>query len=448
MLNVQGKWRSWRKRTFSALAYPSFRKYWFSQLLGLTCTWMQATAQAYLVLELTGSSTALGWINVAQFMPSLLLSLFAGALLDILPKQRVLQATQIVLMLTALALGLCIHFGVVGLPLLIVVAVISGTANAFNMPARQSMVADFVPRESLANAVALNSLSFNVSRTVGQALFGLIVPIGIWLVAGGEADNIARLAFPFYLNAAAYLVVIAIQATLPLTHRPDNRPHNLLLDTLEGLRYVRNTPAVLYVMLLVGGLSVTVINFNILIPYFARAVYGMNEAGFGLINALFGAGAVLGALRQASRPNPLRNLRRGALILPLVTAVFALVPSVYLGSALLALCGFYMLSFLVSANSSVQLVVPDRLRGRVMSLYTVVLAGMAPAGALLVGFMISSEGPFGPRWGTLLICVMGLAITLSLWRRLPRPRQVSGETVIEADGQEHEQSPGASAGKS
>jgi MFS family permease len=146
---------------------------------------MQATAQQYLVLELSGgSSAALGWVTAAQFMPSLLLSLFAGAVIDRVPRRNVLLATQITLLIAATALAVTTHLGLVTLPLVMAIAFLSGCANAFDMPARQSMVVDFVPRSDVPNAVALNSLSFNVSRTVGQALFGVVAALG-----GGAATR-------------------------------------------------------------------------------------------------------------------------------------------------------------------------------------------------------------------------------------------------------------------
>ncbi len=414
---------AWRTHTFQALAVPTFRRYWLSQLISLVGTWMQATARSYLVLELTNNSShALGWINVAQFTPSLLLSLFAGTLIDRLPKLRVLQVTQIVLLLCSATLGVLVQTGTVTLWTLLTLAAVAGSANAFNMPTRQAMVADFVPRTLLANAVALNSLSFNVSRTVGQALFGFVVPLGAWLLVGGNGASIGRLALPFYLDALAFLVVIFIQATLPAINRaePDGRRHSLLLDAAEGLRYVRVTPGVLAVMLYVGGLSLTIVNFNVIIPYFARAVYGVGDAGYGLLNAAFGAGAMVGALWQASKPNPLRNLRLGAVLLLAASAVLALLSSPWLVGLALAACGFAMLSLLISANSAVQLSISDQMRGRVMSLYSFVLVGMAPPGALLSGALIAKEGWLGPRAGLLALVVLGALVTALAWTRLPR----------------------------
>ena len=411
----------WRSRTFKALGHPNYRRYWLSQLLSLVGSWMQTTAQQYLVLELTHqSSAALGWVTVAQFLPSLLLSLFAGAVIDRVPRRRVLLTTQLVLLGTALTLAVTTHLGIVTLPLIMLIAFVAGTANAFDMPARQSMVVDFVPRSDVSNAVALNSLSFNVSRTLGQAVFGVVAALGVNLLAGGNPDNIARLAFPFYLNVASFFVVLYVIATLPFPPR-EAAPHGSMLDDVkEGLRYVRRTPAVRNVMLLVGAMSLSIINFNVIIPYYARVVFGVREGGFGALSAAFGVGAIAGALWQASKPNPLRNLRIGALVLIGAATALAFAPNAAAGAPLLALCGFGMLSLLVSANSTVQLSIPDHLRGRVMSLYSFVLVGMGPPGALISSTLISRDFVLGPRWGLVLLAALGLVSVLLLWTRLPR----------------------------
>ncbi|MBI0444936.1 MFS transporter [Deinococcus sp. DB0503] len=412
---------AWRLRTFSALRHPSYRRYWFSQLLSLVGSWMQTTAQQYLVLELSGgSSAALGYVTVTQFLPSLLLSLFAGAVVDRVPRRRVLLTTQTTLMLTAAVLAVTTHLGVVSLPLVMGLAFVSGTANAFDMPARQSMVVDFVPRSDVPNAVALNSLSFNVSRTIGQALFGVVAALGVSLLAGGNADNLARLALPFYLNVASFFVVLFVIATLPFPLREHATRGSVLEDIREGLAYVRATPAVRNVMLLVGALSLTIINFNIIIPYYARVVFGAREAAFGALSAAFGVGAMAGALWQASKPNPVRNLRVGALLLIGSTLLLALTPGALLATPVLAACGFGMLSLLVSANSTVQLSIPDQLRGRVMSLYSFVLVGMGPPGALISSSLISKQGPLGPRWGLVALVLLGSSSVVLLWSRLPR----------------------------
>ena len=427
--------QAWRVKTFRGLRHVHYRRYWLSQLLSLVGSWMQSTAQSYLVLELThNNSAALGWVTAAQFTPSLLLSLFAGAVVDRTSRRRVLLATQITLLITALILAVTTHLGLVTLPMVLILAGVSGIANAFDMPARQSMVVDFVPREDVPNAVALNSLAFNVSRTLGQAAFGLVAALGVALFAGrGTAsDSVEGLAFAFYLNVASFGLVLYVIATLPFPKRDRGGPRRPVIgDINEGLRYVRGTPAIAYTMLLVALLSLTAINFNVVIPYFARAVYHLREGGFGAMNAAFGAGAMVGALWQASQRDPARNLRLGAVILILSLALFAVTPSAWLASLVLAFCGFGMLTFLISANSTVQLTVPDALRGRVMSLYSLVLAGMGPPGALLVSYLIGDAGPLGPRQGVGAVVALSVVAVASVWRRLPSG-VVRPETPLEA----------------
>ncbi|ACO46785.1 MFS transporter [Deinococcus deserti] len=424
---------AWRTRTFSALRHPHYRRYWYSQLLSLIGSWMQTTAQQYLVLELSGqSSAALGWVTVAQFLPSLLLSLFAGAVIDRVPRRRVLLVTQLTLLSTATVLAVTTHLGIVTLPLVMLLALVAGTANAFDMPARQSMVVDFIPRHDVPNAVALNSLSFNVSRTLGQALFGVVAALGVGLLAAGDSDNVARLALPFYLNVGSFFVVLYVIATLPFPAR-EPAPHGSMLeDVREGLQYVRHTPAVRNVMLLVGALSLSIVNFNVIIPYYARVVFSAREGTFGLLSAAFGIGAMAGALWQASKPNPLRNLRVGAVILILSAVLLAVTPTALLAAPVLAMCGFGMLSLLVSANSSVQLTIPDHLRGRVMSLYSFVLVGMGPPGALLSSTLISREFILGPRWGLVALAALGLLALAALWTRLPRTFAEPGAAAVKA----------------
>lgn len=392
---------------------------------------MQTTAQQYLVLELTGgSSAALGWVTAAQFAPSLLLSLFAGAIIDRVPRRRVLLATQVVFLGVAAALAVTTHLQLVTLPLVLVLAFIHGIAQAFDMPARQSTVVDLVPREAVANAIALNSFSFNVSRTTGQALFGIVVAGGVALLAGGDPNSLSRLAFPYYLNVSSFFLVMYVLATM---HFPphETRPRGSTFEQIgDGLRYVRGNRDVSSVMMLVGLLSITVINFNITIPYFAREVFGAREGTFGLMSAVFGVGAVAGALYQASKPNPVLFLRLGAALVVAAAAAFAWVPGPALGLPVLVLAGFGMLSFLVSANSTVQLIIPDDLRGRVMSLYSFVLVGMGPLGAIFVSYMIGKTGPLGPHQGLSLVAVLGAISLLLLWRRLPTalPAKVSRES--------------------
>lgn len=390
-------------------------------MVSLIGSWMQSTAQSYLVLELTHqSATALRNVTIVQFLPSLLLSAFAGAIIDRVPRRRVLLATQLTMLACSSLLAFATHQGFVSLYLVMAVAFVAGMANAFDMPARQSMVVDFVPREAVTNAVALNSLSFNVSRTIGQALFGPIAAMGIGMLAHGNTESLSRLALPFYLNIFSFFLVIFVIATLPFPPRDGGLPQSVTDDIKQGARYVLGNRNVLSVMVLLGALSLTVLNFNVVIPYFSRAVFDVTEKEFGFLSAFFGLGAMAGALWQASKPNPVRNLRIGAVLMCIGAALLAWSPSTLLARPVLALCGFSMLTMLISANSTVQLSIPDELRGRVMSLYSLVVVGFAPFGAAVATFLIDKKGLFGPRWGLTLLAVLGVLAVALLWVRLPR----------------------------
>lgn len=421
-MGASAKLNDWYLHTFSALKHKNYRTFWLSQMVSLTGSWIQATAQQYLVLELTqNSGVLLAWVTIAQFAPSLLFSLFAGAIIDRSSRRVVLLLTQSAMLLVAIALATLTYLGVINVAFIMMLAFVHGAATAFDIPARQSMVLDFVPKSSMSNAIALNSLAFNVSRTLGQALFGGIAALGVYWFAGGDEQNISRLALPFYLNVVTFFGVIWVIWRLPFPPRPESQERSNTLEQIkEGLRYVRRTPAIRYVMLLVGGMSLTVINFNVILPYYARAVYGASENLFGWLSAAFGIGAMIGALWQANKPNPVRNLRLGSILMIAGCIALAFTPTPYLALPVLMVCGFGLLALLISANSSVQLVVPNELRGRVMSLFSFVLVGMGPPGALLSGWLLDKKNWLGPQLGLLALAICGALVLLFLWRFLPR----------------------------
>lgn len=396
-----------RPATFEALREPRFRRYWFAQFLSLIGTWMQASAQSWLVLGLfrdpAEATVRLGVVAALQFLPSLGLSLVAGALLDRVSRKRVLLVSQTVLMASSIALGTAVGTGRVTFGIVAALALLSGFANAFDIPARQAMVPSLISRERLTNAVAMNSLSFNAARVLGASLFGAISPF-------------LGLASVFYLNSLSFVALLLVLAPMRVPAPEDGEHQNLLADIKAGLAYVAGTPEVRGPILLLGALSLTVINFQVIIPAFAKNALGLSEAGFGALGSLFGAGAVVGAIWQASQPGNRRGrmMRVGAVALTLAVAALSFARGLAPAGAALLVAGAGMILFTVSANSTVQLTVPDALRGRVMSVFTLVFAGMSPFGALLVGSLM---GALGPRGGILAAAGIGaLGLTL-LWPR-------------------------------
>jgi hypothetical protein len=275
-------------------------------------------------------------------------------------------------------------------------------ANVFDIVARQSLVPNLVPREVMPNAIALNSLSFNLSRILGGTVFGLIAPLGLSAV--------------FFLNAVSFLGVLNAIWSVRVPD-PERHDTNMLEDIRVGLRYVWETPQVRTPILMLFSLSLFVINFQVTTPTFARFALSLDESGFGLLNAAFGLGAASGAAFHASRPSSdkTRLMQWGALLLVTAFGALSFVPNVPMACVVLALCGAGMILFNVSANSSVQLATPDHLRARVMSVYSLVFAGMAPPGALLTGWLMSA---LGARSGLLILAGLGLVSVLILAPRL------------------------------
>ena len=395
-----------------AFAHRDFRLFFAGQLVSLVGTWMQAVAQSWLVLELTNSPFKLGLIGTLQFGPVLFLSFFAGVLADRRPKRRLLIATQSVMCVQALLLAALVYSGRVQYWHVAVMASIYGVANTIDMPTRQAFIFEMVGRESLRSAIALNSAMFNGARVVGPALAGLV--IARW-----------GTALAFFFNGLSFLAVIAALAALHAAGLPRASSGRAMRQEIaEGVHYALRTPRIAMVMSLVMAVSAFFFNYNTLVPLLARDILGQDAHGFGLLMTALGGGAVAGAVVLASlgaeRP-PTQVLITSALTLGLATMLMASVPSFGVAVTLLVIMGFCGMLFMTGANTTVQLTVPDDLRGRVMSLHTLMFAGMTPVGAFLVGAITEA---FGPRAGFFVTgasgCAAVVAVTLG-WRWYRRP---------------------------
>jgi MFS family permease len=394
-----------------AFAHSDFRLFFAGQLVSLIGTWMQAVAQSWLVLELTNSPFRLGLIGTLQFAPVLFLSFLAGALADRLPKRRMLVASQSVMCAQALLLAALVHGGHVQYWHVAAMATVYGLANTLDMPTRQAFIVEMVGRDSLRSAIALNSTMFNAARVVGPALAGLV--IARW-----------GTALAFFFNGLSFLAVIAALLALHAEGRP--RPssgRSLREEIAEGVRYALRTPRIVLVMSLVMAVSAFFFNHNILVPLLARDVLSQGAHGFGLLMTSVGCGAMAGAIAVASlgteRP-PVPVLVASALALGAATMLMAGVHRFGVAAALLVVMGFCGMLFMTGANTTVQLTVPDDLRGRVMSLHTLMFAGMAPVGAFLVGSVTEA---LGARAGFLVTGAGGTAAVLAValgWRRYRR----------------------------
>jgi len=394
-----------------AVRHRDFRLFWSGQLVSLIGTWMQSVGQSWLVLELTNSPFRLGMIGALQFGPILLFSFLGGAISDRVRKRRMLIGTQTALMLQAFTLSALVWSGHVQFWHVALLAALYGLANTLDMPARQSFIAHLVPRADLMNAIALNSAVFNGARVVGPAAAGLLV---------------ARYgtAAAFLFNGLSFLAVIAALAAIRTEGAP--RPPSGLgmgAEIAEGVRYALGTPRIALVFGLLLSVSLFVVNMNVLVPLIARNVLNQGAHGFGLLMASLGVGAVMGALTVAGlamgRP-PLGFVVGPAIAAALLLVGLSFVQHFGLAAAVLMALGFAQIVFMTSCNTTVQLTVPDELRGRIMGLYALVFAGMTPIGSLLMGTIAE-------RWGVARACAVGGTMGLLLvsgltlaWRRHQR----------------------------
>ena len=400
-----------------ALGHRDFRLFWSGQLVSLIGTWMQSVGQSWLVLELTDSPFRLGLIGTLQFGPILLFSFLAGAISDRAHKRRLLVGTQSALMLQAFALAALVWSGHVRFWHVAVLASLYGLANTLDMPTRQSYMADLVPRSDLMNAIALNSAVFNGARVVGPAAAGLLV---------------ARYgtAAAFLFNGVSFLAVIAALLAIRTHGAPRARSGlGMGAEIAQGIRFAVGTPRIALVFALLISVSLFLVNMNVLVPLIARNVLHEGAHGFGLLMASLGVGAVFGALTVAvlavGRP-PLGFVVAPAVAAAILLLLLSFVSRFGLASAVLVVLGFAQIVFMTSCNTTVQITVPDELRGRIMGLYALVFAGMTPIGALLMGTIAE-------RWGVARACQVGgtmgllLVVTLTLvWGRRQPGRGSAG----------------------
>ncbi len=365
------------KTILRSLRHRNFRLFWSGQLVSLIGTWMQNVGQAWLVLELTHSSFKLGVVSALQFAPMLFLSLFTGPLIDYFDKRRIIIWTQAALMALAFVLSLLVWTGTVQYWHIVILATLLGIINTIDMPARQAFIMEMVGKEDLMNAVALNSSIFNAARAVGPALAGMLI------AAMGTAAC-------FFMNGVSFLAVLAGLLFMRVERAADREKpdYNVLKDMREAIRYIRSTPPVLMTILLVSVVSVFGTNFNVLVPVFAKMELHRDAAAFGFLMSSFGAGALIGAFSLAllSRYGPKTSLLLGGgMCLSLFLVLIGLQRSYGLTALLLALSGWSMVTFFGMANTTVQLNTEDRLRGRVMSIYTLSFGGLTPFGSLFAG---------------------------------------------------------------
>ena len=373
-----------RLGAFRALRHRNFRLFFGGQFTSLIGTWMQSVAQGWLVLRLTNSALMLGIVSFAGYLPVLLVTLFAGVIVDHADRRKLIVATQALLMVSAFILAMLTWAGVVKVEHVIALAALNGLVTAFDMPARQAFVVEMVGREDLPNAIALNSMIFNGARVVGPAVAGVLI-------------SVIGIAGCFFLNALSYVAVIWSLLAMHIVARQVPRMGGAMFTRLgEGFAYVQRHRATFYLLLLIAINAGFGMQYSVLIPVFARDVLHGGPRAYGFLLAVQGVGALFGALVLASSRTP-RGLRLNLIFGLFGSAVgifvFGLSSAMWLSLLAQMLIGAGLLNHTATSNTMLQLFVSDELRGRVMSMYTLSFIGLAPLGSLEVGYVGERVNP-------------------------------------------------------
>jgi MFS family permease len=416
-----------RSKAGKAFGHRNYRLFFVGQAVSLVGTWMQQVAQGWLVLTLSGDPFWLGVVASAQFLPVMVFGLFAGVLADVLPKRQTLIAVQAVMMVLAIILTILTATGIVEIWMIIVLAVLLGCANAVDMPVRQAFAIEMVGPRDVGNAVAINSAMFNGARVIGPAMAGLTIG------AFGMAPA-------FAINALSFLAVIVGLTAMrdDELHRPRLVPRpgsvGAVMENLrEGLAFVRHTPIVLLAVTTVGLVATFGMNFQVVIPPLAQDVLGSDAAGYGFLMTASGIGALAAAvaLVVAGKPRPIR-IALGAIALGIASIALASTTWFPLSLLLMAPIGAGGIAMAATANATIQLAVPDGLRGRVMSVYTTVFSASMPVGGLLMGVIASTLGILEAiAIGGVLSLLTG--VVAFVWYRRIRSRERAQPSVAAVD---------------
>lgn len=392
--------------TFASLGTRNYRLFFFGQIVSVSGTWMQGVAQAWLVLQLTGSGAVLGLTTGLQFLPILVAGPFGGVIADRVDKRRLLMVTQSCAATLALVLGLLTATGAVQLWMVLVLAFAFGCVVAVDNPARQSFVLEMVGSDDLPNAVTLNSVVINAARAIGPAIGGvLIASVGI--------------AACFLLNGLSYVAVLAALAMM----RPDElhlgrRARRGGRQLREGFAYVWGEPQLRIPLLVMAVVGTLAYEFHVTLPLLAKFTFGGGPLVYGMLSAVMGVGAVVGGLATARRARTsAAGLVRSAGVFGLLILATAVAPTLPTALVALTLVGAASIRFIATANATLQLHAAPEMRGRVMALWGVAFLGSTPLGGPLIGW-IGQE--FGARVALAVGAVGTLAVAALAWRALGR----------------------------
>jgi MFS family permease len=388
------------RRTFSSLRYRNYRLFFFGQLVSQTGSWMQRIALGWFILELTHNDAfAVGLMAFAQFLPFTIFGLFAGVITDRLDARRLVIGTQVAQTITAVVLTWIAFSGIAQPWMLYAIAFVNGTVLVLDVPSRQQLTYRMVGRDTLPNAIALNSSLFNASRIFGPSLAGILL-------------GFAGVGVSFLVNSISFVAVLggllAMRTRDFFPIERFERPR-IIAGTREGLAYVRRQPRLLAVLALTVVLSTFCFNFNVTLPVLAKITLHGHGTVYGFLSAVFGAGALAGALFAASRARAsARIMILGAFVFTGAELLLAPARNELIAGALLFLIGAGFTAWSANSNASMQLAAPDHLRGRIIGLYFYAFNGTGPLAGIFAGWL-SAQG--GTELAFAVAGIVGLAGT-------------------------------------
>lgn len=385
---------------FSALYFRDFRLFWFGQLISLSGTWMQSVAQGWLVYSLTKSPLYLGMVAAAASLPILFFTFLGGVVADRFPKRNLLLLTQGLSIVPALTLGILTSFNVVTVWQVALLAAFLGTINAFDIPTRQSFLIEMVGKGHIVNAIALNSAAFHGARMIGPVIAGL---------------SITYFGIPacFYINALSFVAVIIALSKMRTKGDLMVKSEGIIKDFMRGIHFIKGNKKIIHVIILIAVFSLVGIPYITLLPVFAEEVFHKGARGFGFLVSASGIGALTAALGLAVRgdiKNKTGFMSVAALCFSASLVLFSVSKIFSISLVVIMFAGWGMVSFLASANSYIQVSVPDELRGRVMSVYSFVFLGTVPIGNAIIGVTADMKGTTNAVTAAGVICIIASAV--------------------------------------
>lgn len=396
---------------FSALKQKNFRRYWLGMCVSTIGTWMQNIAQPWLAYKLTDSPLLISLIGALQYLPMLLFALFAGVFVDRVSKKKILLLTQSGSLIIVLALALLVSTGTIRYWHLLVAAAALGCVNTLDMPARQAFLSELVEKDELMDAIALNSAVFNMARTIGPAIAGIVMEL--W-----------GISMCFYVNAFSFAAVVISLFFIhphPIVKPAGAAPRmaDMRREIVDGLRYIRDKKILFITLMGLFVIGTFALNFSVLVPVFSKTVLGQEETGYGFLMSCMGIGSFVGAMLVAaqSKAKPKKLVLYGFPVLSgLSLLAISLTKTYALTCVAIAFAGYFIIRYTATANSTLQTNTDPVHLGRVMSAYTLVFAGTTPIGNLYAGAICQNFGAAA----SFFVCsctILVLLIPINLYHR-------------------------------